>query len=211
MPLAVAACRRLPPPAAARRLHDAGTPHSQIHAPNLWLPNPGMPTSGRGTVIPAAACLLTLTYLLAGGGGLAPLHSAASATQLWWHSRAGGTPEARPPALHGSVRKLGMVNITYFYPPVAQSCKAERLWWYEAAAGRGDLADSDSARLRRGPCMPCQVYVVSSLVSFTCLACAAAEHVVVWAVCFTPGGSAVHESMQLPSLPRPTWCSNILR
>ena len=182
-----AGCRRLPPPAAACRCLPPAqcwhTPHPAIHSPNLWLPTPpGMPASKRGTVLPAVACLLTLTYLLAGGGGLAPLHSAASATQLWWHSRAGDTPEARPPALHGSVRKLGMVNMTYFFPPVAQSCKAERLWWYEAAAGRGDLADSDSARLRRGPCMPCQVYVVSLLVGLRCLACPAAEHAAVWAV-----------------------------
>lgn len=112
-------------------------------------------------MLTAAVFLAVLTCLLA-RGGLPPLHSTASAIQLWWHGLAGSTPQpARGPALHGPVKKLGMINMTYFYPPMGQNCKAERLWWYDAAAGRGNLTQADLARLRKGPCMQCQVYVVS--------------------------------------------------
>lgn len=142
-PPPVAACRCLRHPAAA--------------LPS-YLP-PAHAAVLRGVVLTTFAFLVALIYLLA-GGGLAALHSAASATQLWLYSLAGGTV-IRPPALHGPVQKLGVVNTTFFYPPVAQPCKAERLWWYDVAAGRANQTQASLAALSRGPCMPCQVYVVS--------------------------------------------------
>lgn len=119
-----------------------------------------MPSS-KGLIVTAATSLLALAYLLASGGSGGPLHSAVAAARLRWYVTQ-GRQAARPPGLHGLVRKEGAINTTFFYPPHGPPCKADRLRWYEqAAAAAGTLGHADLAVLQRGPCMPCQVYVVS--------------------------------------------------
>lgn len=104
--------------------------------------------------------LATLLSLLARGGGAGPLVQALVHAQqrpyLTMASRA-----AQPPALHGPVHKVGPINMTLFYPPVAHPCKVERLRWYVAAAAAADNETAaPAAELRHGPCLACQVFAV---------------------------------------------------